>query len=433
MNSYKNRSVARDVQLTFLMSGLILLLFSVLYNELLWTLFSPDHSLRETTTETIRSVQICFLVTGLGLICISELVRRIPLLKNTVRKEFYANILLLFMTVFLPISIIELSLRPFFNLNRKTTIFEKDPDLGWRLRPNSNGIWGGVRVKINGKGLRGPELTHSKPPDVLRILYLGDSVTFGYTLDSYTETFPYVVEDRLEKTLSTEIQTINAGVGGYSTWQEYAYLSKQGIRYSPDLVVVSFVLNDVTEQLGLKKFGGSGEGYQLSRTAFTLSDWLLNQSSIYHVARNISARIRFGADIQKAAILKETLYVRSLINPPDSPDIKRAWEITLNNLKRTFDFCEDRDIRVVMVIFPYAVQFENAGEEAIPQQILNQFAIENGIPVIDLLPILSADMKRSKMKPEDYFVDDNHLSSFGSQVVGEIITDFIQSNTLSRP
>ena len=94
------------------------------------------------------------------------------------------------MAVFLPISILELSLRPFFELKTKTTIFVRDDVLGWRLRPNSNDIWGGVRVKINGKGLRGPELAYSKPPDVLRILYLGDSVTFGYTLNSYTETFP---------------------------------------------------------------------------------------------------------------------------------------------------------------------------------------------------------------------------------------------------
>ena len=70
-----------------------------------------------------------------------------------------------------------------------------------------------------------------------------------------------------------------------------------------------------------------------------------------------------------------------------------------------------------MVIFPYAFQFENGGEKSIPQQVLNQFAIENGMSVIDLLPILFAEMKRGKMKPEDYFVDENHLSSLGSQFV----------------
>jgi len=198
MNGYENRFEARGAYITLVMSGLIFLILAVLYNEFLWALLSQDQSLVGPTVKKIRSVQICFLAMGLVLMFISELVRRIPWLKSTVRKGLCANILLLLMAVLLPISILELSLRPFFELNTKTTIFLRDSELGWRLRPNSNDIWGGVRVKINGKGLRGPELAYSKPPDVFRILHLGDSVTFGFMLNSYKEAFPYVVEDRLE-------------------------------------------------------------------------------------------------------------------------------------------------------------------------------------------------------------------------------------------
>ena len=85
-------------------------------------------------------------------------------------------------------------------------------------------------------------------------------MTFGYRLKSYKQTFPYLIENLLEDKSVYEVETINSGVGSYSPWQEYTFFSTEGIKYEPDLVVVSFVLNDVTEKLGLKMFGGEGEG-----------------------------------------------------------------------------------------------------------------------------------------------------------------------------
>ena len=151
------------------------------------------------------------------------------------------------------------------------------------------------------------------------------------------------------------------------------------------------------------------------------------------VAReNVSARIRFGTDIQKGAEISEYLNVRSLIDFPDRADVRRAWEITLINLTEILDYCEGRGIPLILVIYPFAFQLDNVEEQAIPQRILNQYAIEQGTSVIDLLPILNAKMKREKTKPEDYFMDEAHLSPLGSKVVGEIIADFIRQEIVSE-
>ena len=58
------------------------------------------------------------------------------------------------------------------------------------------------------------------------------------------------------------------------------FLRKEGIKYDPDLVVLSFVLNDVTEKFGLIRFGGSRLGFQLEHSILTLTDWLSYKSSI---------------------------------------------------------------------------------------------------------------------------------------------------------
>lgn len=419
-------------RMLLLAAGIIYVLSSVLYNEYLVARFLPNRALDYLIVERVRSVQVCFLVAGLMLISASELVRRISRLRAFMSKRLVAKILLCVLTTVLPVSILELSLRPAAYCSANTTIFVRDRELGWRLKPDSEDVWGGVQVKVNGKGLIGPELDYDKRPEVIRILYLGDSVTFGYRLSSYKQTFPYAAEAILEKELGKEIETINAGVGGYSPWQEYIYLYREGIKYSPDLVVICFVLNDVTEKFGLVRFGGLGEGLQLSKTGPAL-DRLLSKSGIMYLARKINAKIRFGRDVQKGATKREILDVHSLVERPDSRDVEAAWRITLRNLGKIFDLCRDKGISVILVVFPFSFQFSDVNNSSIPQAIVSQYAVEHGIPVIDLLPILSEKITKEGTKPEDYFLDHDHLSLVGSEVVAEIVSDFMSKERLLSP
>ncbi len=95
-----------------------------------------------------------------------------------------------------PLALLELALRPFAAASEPLpTIFLRDDTPGWRLKPNAEDLWGNVRVRVNGKGLRGPELDYAKPSGVSRILYLGDSVAFGFMIQRWEQTFPHLVQD----------------------------------------------------------------------------------------------------------------------------------------------------------------------------------------------------------------------------------------------
>jgi lysophospholipase L1-like esterase len=332
--------------------------------------------------------------------------------------------------VFTLILILEFSLFPFAKSLKYTTIFVRDSELGWKLRSNSEDLWGGVIVKINSKGLRGPELDYAKRNSVKRILHLGDSVTFGYKLKSYELTFPYLIEGIIEDELEYEIETINAGVAGYSPWQEYIYFSTEGIKYEPDLVVLPFVMNDVTEKFGLIRFGGKGEGEQLRMTASRIIDKFFRRSNIIYFAKKITARIRFGSNIQQGAQQEETLNIYALAHHPDRQDVKEAWKITLQNLGKIFDFAKDRDIPVILVVFPVTFQFDDVKNLSTPQKILSKYAFDNKVQTVDLLQILYEKMEKEGTKPEDYFLDRGHLSTAGSEVTARILADFIQQEGL---
>jgi lysophospholipase L1-like esterase len=76
---------------------------------------------------------------------------------------------------------------------------------------------------------------------------------------------------------------------------------------------------------------------------------------------------------------------------------------------------------------------DNVKALSAPQQIVCNFARENDIPVIDLLPFLDERMKATGTKPGDYFLDDQHPSPLGSNVVADTLSAFIRANKFLSP
>jgi lysophospholipase L1-like esterase len=375
--------------------------------------------------------QLYFLVPGFFMLFLSECVRNISWLRTFATKKLTEKILLALLILIQPLYMFECALDP-FTPEPEGTIFIQDRELGWKLKPNSEGLWGpsSTKVKINGKGLRGMELNYAKPAKVTRILYLGDSVTFGYGIKNYKDTFPYQVEAILEKDIGRDIETINAGIGGYSPWQEYLYLSREGTKYNPDLVVVAFVLNDVTEKFELIRFGGSSIGFQLGFKQWSAR--LLRGGSVMYFTRKLAGRIRFGKNVQEGAKKKEVVDVRSLVFQPDHPNVDRAWNITLENVGKILRLCEDHHFQVVLVVFPFVFQFDDVDSRSAPQHRISLFARNLGIPTLDLLPKLTEKLKEERKIPEDYFWDQDHLTPLGAKRVAEIISEFIQKEGIIK-
>ena len=125
--------------------------------------------------------------------------------------------------------------------------FLTDAARGQRLAPGYSGWFAGVPVRINSLGFRDlREYAFEKPPHTVRIVVLGDSVTFGHgALD--TTTYPYLLEQRLRGWRpDVNWEVWNLGVPGYNTRQELTYLREIAPRAKPDVVVVGFYLNDFT-------------------------------------------------------------------------------------------------------------------------------------------------------------------------------------------
>ena len=137
-------------------------------------------------------------------------------------------------------------------------LVEADPELFWRLAPSvrlgqdTRPFYGLIS---NAQGLREErEIPEEKGAREVRILFLGDSCTFGFLLQA-EETFVQVAERELREAFpGTPIECINAGVPGYSLFQGWRFLETRGRSLRPDLVVLAFGCNDARNWDGLSDF-----------------------------------------------------------------------------------------------------------------------------------------------------------------------------------
>ena len=405
-------------------AGLVYAAAALLYAPPLLALFTPGE-LAPLTLEKVRGVRLIFAAAGAVLLAAAWLAPRAQRLSRWLSRERVAVALLAAAGLVLPLTLLDCGLRPF--VDPKTTIYVADEELGWKLRPGREDEYGGVRVRINERGLRGPELPFEKPPENLRILWLGDSVTFGYGVEATAALFPYRVAELLAPRIGRGIESVDAGVGGYSPWQERAWLEREGWRYEPDLVVVGFVLNDLTEPLSLARYGGAGEGWQLARSARGVLDRWFSASALVTALREGVAAVRFGRDVQRGAAWAEAGSVLKLVSQPDHAIWEKSWQIAESNLTRIFVSARERGVGAALVVFPYAFQLEAPRRTARPQRRLVAFAREQGVPVLDLLPLLAG-------RPgPPLFLDASHLSEEGHAVVADLVGAFLLEQGLLAP
>ena len=117
--------------------------------------------------------------------------------------------------------------------------------------------------------------------------------------------------------------------------------------------------------------------------------------------------------------------MRDLIQEPESSKNQEYLKITLENLDQIVDFCREKKVPVVLVIFPYRFQFKNIETLSGPQKKLVDYANQRQVPVLDLLPALSEKLKEDHLVPKDYILDADHPSAQGSKVIAQILADFI--------
>jgi hypothetical protein len=311
-----------------------------------------------------------------------------------------------------------------------------ETETGRRLRANAhvtieNHVLSKRRIEIrtNSLGYRNPEIG---PKRGTRILFLGDSITFG---DYVTEQDTFVRRvERLAGARGEDWETINSGIGAISLENELAILYETGLGLDPDVVVVGFYLNDFRESPGIR--------VRRLPSPFDRSHLLQYISSV------IAAKAPDSLDAQRAAHDAEVDswfadFDRSW--PSAEGDIEHdpkafnyqtrrwfrdwgaawsehAWRRMrpiFGEFKRT---SEEHGFELYIVAFPVAYQVSARYLNDWPQQRLAEIAGALDIELLDLLPLFRGVYGQTD---DPLFYDLCHHTPIGNALIARAITDFL--------
>lgn len=101
-----------------------------------------------------------------------------------------------------------------------------------------------LSVSVNQFGFRGREFSSKKKSGTYRIFCLGGSDTWGFGVND-NETWPYQIGEKLKKKYGNNIEIINAGVPGYTTFHSLSNLSTRILDFDPDMIIIYHSWNDL--------------------------------------------------------------------------------------------------------------------------------------------------------------------------------------------
>lgn len=91
-----------------------------------------------------------------------------------------------------------------------------------------------------------PEVAVAKPPDTVRILFLGESSTAGMGVDLRdADTWPWKTVERIRQRSGRKVDFINGAAGGYTTFESFGRFWSRLRHFSPDIVVVYHGWNEM--------------------------------------------------------------------------------------------------------------------------------------------------------------------------------------------
>jgi lysophospholipase L1-like esterase len=114
--------------------------------------------------------------------------------------------------------------------------YERHPAYGYLMRPNQLVSTYGDPIEINALGLRGPPVLRSRPPGVVRLLFLGDSITYGGGRVHEGDLFCRRVEN-LARNDGLRVEAVNVSAPGWGPQNWTAWVELYGT-LDADLVVV---------------------------------------------------------------------------------------------------------------------------------------------------------------------------------------------------
>jgi lysophospholipase L1-like esterase len=290
-----------------------------------------------------------------------------------------------------------------------------DAEKGYELVPGSSGMVAGLPVAINSFGCRDRNYSLVKPPGVIRIVGVGDSLTFGQGVKQEHTYLARLEEALASKNLPTEV--INCGVGGYNVNEDARRFAEVIGSLDPDIITIGYELGDILQNPRLRKDapgvagGGNATGALVERRRLIS---LLRKS---RVLTFLSYRYSF---ILKRFALRnwDSLY------SDESP----LWKNLTAKYANMAQSARAKHIDVAVFIIPELSNLNQRYPFTWVHQRVTTMCEAQGIKTIDLLPsFLGQDGPRLWVHPRN-----RHPNARGHEIIADATLESVAAMVKAR-
>ena len=314
-----------------------------------------------------------------------------------------------------------------------------DRTFGYVMRPSQTCYSMEAKVTINSLGFRGKEPTSDYDSKDLRVLVLGNSLTFGAGMDD-DSTYPSQLERMLRERYPGRVAVINAGTPAFQIRQYIAFLEKKLTDLRPNLVILGMGWIDLHHypRLGQKEGKVDQETWEGIRKRFEQKD---SQKTAPK-----TADAKFKDLIRHWRFLYVVNYYFNLCKAHLRPKHHLRWgkgmfkgeldeqiterlRFSEEKLPYLAQLCEHADAKFLVTFFPdYRQIFKHYPRSVWPSALIRT-CNEARIPNMDFLPVLRdahSQLGQKLFVPYDLF----HYSVKGNKVIAKAIYDEILNQGL---
>lgn len=309
-------------------------------------------------------------------------------------------------------------------------IFEFDSRLGHKNRRNHRTTElvddRRTQIRTNALGFRMDREVGVKDPKKLRVLFLGDSFTFGTGLNLEEMLVSRLEEKAKAEMANIPVDFVNAGVGGYGTQEEVSFFEEHAQALEPDAVILLMGPNDVDDNFPLFAYDRTEKGLVLSqRSAVPQSksrlqalahkvpgyNLLSEYSALFGVLRYAFSmgwshgRNKYTADVQN---------IERKVSSLDAEKIAITKELFL----RLKALCDQRNVPLLVASVGTPVTY---GPSLSFLRMSPEWFAAQRIPFVDVSDKLKSEKTRLT------FFTDKHYSPAGTQIFANHLWPQVQS------
>ena len=286
-----------------------------------------------------------------------------------------------------------------------------------------------VIMRTNSKGIRSyVEYPYEKPEGTKRIVVLGDSFGMGYEVE-LEDTFTQVMRQELMEGLGQNVEVINLSVSGYGTAEQLLMLQNEGVKYEPDLILVTWHDTDPDDNIRSNLF--KVDDNQLVRKSatylpgieireflyqFSLYRWLAGESHFYNWFRGWAATTIKDLLVKRNDSSEKAQAIDTVAKEIESKQPSRKEILSLMLLKEVEKVAENNQAKMLIIEIPTRktrTDFRSS---------LNEYLRDKFYIVSPLNELQKSAQAGNLIYHEN---SHGHFTPLGCKIIGEVLTEHI--------